>query len=114
MKPATGSWARAITSTAPRSQRPAAPSHTPHGIPYHGYTTWNVGIGITKSVFTLDLRYYDTNYSKADCNAFTSDHTARFSGDFSGINPAGFGSSWCSATFVATGKFDLTAIANLK
>jgi len=86
----------------------------PNGIPYHGYTTWNVGIGITKSVFTLDLRYYDTNYSKADCNAFTSDHTARFSGDFSGINPAGFGSSWCSATFVATGKFDLTAIANLK
>src|SRR4051794_40898877 len=77
-------------------------------------TTWNVGIGITKSVFTLDLRYYDTNYSKSDCNAFTSDHTARFSGDFTGINPGGFGSTWCSATFVATGKFDLTAMANLK
>jgi hypothetical protein len=86
----------------------------PNGIPYHGYTTWNVGIGITKSVFTLDLRYYDTNYSKGDCNAFTSDHTARFSGDFTGINPGGFGSNWCSATFVATGKFDLTAMANLK
>jgi hypothetical protein len=39
----------------------------PNGIPYHGYTTWNVGIGITKSVFTLDLRHYDTNYSKGDC-----------------------------------------------
>jgi hypothetical protein len=34
-------------------------------------------------VFTLDLRYYDTN-------------------------------NWCSAAFVATGKFDLTAMANLK
>ena len=114
MKPATGTWARAITSTAPRPPLPAAPRRIRTAIPYHGYTTWNVGIGITKSVFTLDLRYYDTNYSKADCNAFTSDHTARFSGDFSGINPGGFGSSWCSATFVATGKFDLTAIANLK
>jgi uncharacterized protein (TIGR02001 family) len=86
----------------------------PDGIPYHGYTHWNVGIGITKSVFTLDLRYHDTNYSKGDCNAFTSDNTARFSGDFTAINPGGFGSTWCSASFVATGRFDLTAMANLK
>ncbi len=86
----------------------------PNGIPYHGYTTWNVGVGITKSVFTLDLRYYDTNYNKGDCNAFTSDHTARFTGDVTGINPGGFGSSWCSASFVVTGKFDLTAMTNLK
>jgi hypothetical protein len=28
----------------------------PNGIPYKSYTTWNVGIGITKSVFTLDFR----------------------------------------------------------
>jgi uncharacterized protein (TIGR02001 family) len=86
----------------------------PNGIPYKSYTTWNVGIGITKSVFTLDLRYYDTDLNKGDCNAFTSDNTARFTGDFTAINPFGFGSSWCSATFVASGKFDLTAMANLK
>ena len=93
---------------------PGCTAPYPTGIPYHGYTTWNVGIGITKSVFTLDLRYYDTDYSKGDCNAFTSDHAARFTGDFTAINPGGFGSNWCSATFVATGKFDLTAMANLK
>jgi uncharacterized protein Gcw-chp len=86
----------------------------PNGIPYESYTTWNIGFGITKSVFTLDFRYYDTSLSKADCNAFTSDHTAKFTGDFSAINPFGFGSNWCSETFVVTGKFDLTAIANLK
>jgi Bacterial protein of unknown function (Gcw_chp) len=86
----------------------------PNGIPYADYTTWNIGFGITKSVFTLDFRYYDTNLSKADCNAFTSDHTARFSNDVSAINPFGFGSNWCSETFVVSGKFDLTAIANLK
>jgi hypothetical protein len=39
---------------------------------------------------------------------------ARFTGDFNPINPGGFGSNWCGATFVATGKFDLTAMANLK
>ena len=27
----------------------------PNGIPYKSYTTWNVGVGITKSVFTLDF-----------------------------------------------------------
>ena len=86
----------------------------PNGIPYRSYTTWNVGIGITKSVFTLDFRYYDTDLNKGDCNAFTSDHTARFSGDFTSINPGGFGSTWCGASFVVTGKFDLTAMANLK
>jgi Bacterial protein of unknown function (Gcw_chp) len=86
----------------------------PNGIPYADYTTWNIGFGFTKSVFTLDFRYYDTNLSKADCNAFTSDHTARFSNDFSAINPSGVGSNWCSETFVVSGKFDLTAIANLK
>jgi hypothetical protein len=86
----------------------------PNGIPYASYTTWNLGFGITKSVFTLDFRYYDTDLSKADCNAFTSDQTARFSNDFSAINPFGFGSNWCGESFVVSGKFDLTALANLK
>lgn len=86
----------------------------PNGIPYKSYTTWNVGVGITKSVFSLDLRYYDTDLNPGDCNAFTSDQTARFTGDFTPINPGGFGSNWCSATFVVSGRFDLTAMASLK
>src|SRR5215471_20005220 len=86
----------------------------PFGIPYKSYATWNVGFAITKSVFTLDFRYWDTNLNKADCNAFTSDHTATFNYSYSLINPSGVGSNWCSATFVVSGKFDLTAIANLK
>ena len=86
----------------------------PNGIPYKSYTTWNVGVGITKSVFTLDFRYSDTDMNKGDCNAFTSDNTARFTNDFTAINPGGFGSDWCSKRFVVTGKFDLTAMANLK
>ena len=64
-------------------------------------------------MFTLDFRYYDTNLSKADCNAFTSDHTARFSGDFSAINTGGVGSNWCSQTVVVKLSSDLT-LANLK
>jgi len=86
----------------------------PGGIPYKSYTTWDIGFGFTRSVFTLDFRYYDTNLNKGDCNAFTSDHTARFTGDFTSINPGGFGSNWCGASYVVSGKFDLTAIANLK
>ena len=46
------------------------------GIPYASYTTWSLGIGWTWKVFTLDLRYTDTDLSKGDCNAFTSDNTA--------------------------------------
>jgi hypothetical protein len=93
---------------------PGCTAPFPNGIPYKSYTTWNVGIAITKSVFTLDFRYFDTDMNKGDCNAFTSDNTARFTGDFTSINPGGFGSSWCGATFVVSGRADLTAMTNLK
>ena len=83
------------------------------GVPYASYANVDVGIGFTWKVFTLDFRYYDSNLSKANCNAFTSDHTARFSGDFSTINPTGVGSNWCSQTFVVKLSSDLT-LANLK
>ena len=86
----------------------------PNGISYKSYTTWNVGVGITKSVFTLDFRYYDTDMNQGDCNAFTSDQNARFTNAVTPINPGGFGSSWCGSSFVVAGKFDLTAMANLK
>ena len=86
----------------------------PGGIPEPSYNTWNVGIGFTYKVFTLDLRYSDTNLSKGDCNAFTSDYTARFDGSFTPINPGGFSSNWCGATGIAKLSADLTAITNLK
>jgi hypothetical protein len=65
-------------------------------------------------VFTLDLRYSDTNLSKANCNAFTSDYTAKFSASFSPINPSGVGSNWCGAAGIVKLSADLTAMTNLK
>jgi hypothetical protein len=96
---------------------PAVPATYVRGIPYADYSTWNIGIGFTKSVFTLDLRYYDTDLSKANCNAFTSDFTASPIGTFANanaINPGGIGSNWCDSRFVAKASFDLTAMTNLK
>src|SRR5215831_18662016 len=84
----------------------------PNGFPYKSYTTWDLGVGFTYKVFTLDLRYYDTDLNKGDCNAFTSDHTA--SGVSSTpINPGGPGSNWCGATFIAKLSVD-TALSALK
>ncbi|HYV29579.1 MAG TPA: TorF family putative porin [Candidatus Binatia bacterium] len=86
------------------------------GIPEPSYNTWNVGVGFTYKVFTLDLRYSDTNLSKASCNAFTSDYSTRsFSPAFiTPINPGGFGSNWCGATGIVKFSADLTAMTNLK
>src|SRR6266852_4447208 len=85
----------------------------PGGIPYKSYTTWDAGLAFIWKPFTLDLRYYDTNLNKGDCNAFTKDHTA--SGVFSTpINPGGPGSNWCGAAFVAKLSFDLTQDDNLR
>lgn len=86
----------------------------PNGINYADYNTWNVGIGFTYKVFTLDLRYSDTNLGKGDCNAFTSDFTASQTGFVTPNNPGGFGSKWCGATGIARLSVDMTAMTNLK
>lgn len=84
------------------------------GLDYADYNTWNVGIGFTYKVFTLDLRYSDTDLSKGDCNAFTGDHTATATGFITPINPPpGIGSNWCGAAFIAKLSADLT-FASLK
>src|SRR6266404_1707212 len=81
---------------------------SPGGIKYKSYTNWDVGLAFTWKQFTLDLRYYDTDLNKGDCNAFTSAQNARFDGSFTSINPGGFGTNWCSATFIAKLSVDLT------
>jgi uncharacterized protein (TIGR02001 family) len=92
----------------------------PNGIPEPSYNTWNIGVGFTYKVFTLDLRYSDTNLSKGDCNALTSDYsTTNASANFvTKINPGNgvtaFGSNWCGATGIVKLSADLTAITNLK
>jgi uncharacterized protein (TIGR02001 family) len=92
----------------------------PGGIQEPSYNTWNIGVGFTYKVFTLDLRYSDTNLSKASCNAFTSDYsTTNASPAFvTAINPGNgataFGSNWCGATGIVKLSADLTAMTNLK
>ena len=61
-----------IRSTERRSPIPVCRPF-PNGINYADYNTWNIGVGFTYKVFTLDIRYSDTDLSKGDCNAFTSD-----------------------------------------
>lgn len=80
------------------------------------YTTWNVGIGLTYKVFTVDLRYYDTDLSEGQCNAITSDFNATYSPTnvIAGLNPSGLGSKWCGQQYVISLKADLTYGANIK
>lgn len=74
----------------------------PVGTNLPDYTTWNAGIGFTWKVFTLDLRYSDSDLSKVDCNIITGDPHAT-------LNGAGLGeSNWCGARFIAKLSADLT------
>jgi hypothetical protein len=86
----------------------------PNGIKYADYDTWNIGIGFTYKVFTLDLRYSDTDLSKGNCNAFTSAFNSTGVTNITSINPTGAGSGWCGATGIAKLSADLTAMTNLK
>jgi uncharacterized protein (TIGR02001 family) len=92
----------------------------PNGIKEPDYNTWNIGVGFTYKVFTLDLRYSDTDLSKGNCNAFTSDYSSRgniapaLGTSVTPINPTGVASNWCGATGIAKLSVDLTAMTNLK
>lgn len=83
-------------------------------IKYADYNTWNIGIGFTYKVFTLDLRYSDTNLSKGDCNAFTSAFNGSGTTYVTPANPTGVGSGWCGSAFIAKFAADLTAMGSLK
>ncbi len=82
---------------------------------YTSYATWDLGVGWTYKVLTLDLRYYDTNLSKSECDAFTSAQNAGFSpGYVTAQNPSGGGTNWCGAAFVAKLSASIDFASNLK
>jgi len=76
------------------------------GVKYTSYTTWDAGFGWTYKAFTLDLRYYDTNLTKSECNAFTSASNSSFStSNITTQNPNGLGSNWCGPAYIAKLSF---------
>jgi uncharacterized protein (TIGR02001 family) len=82
---------------------------------YTSYLNWDAGIGFTWKVLTLDLRYYDTNLSASQCNAFTSAQNAGFAlGNVTSQNPNGGGTDWCSAWFIAKFSASIDFNTNLK
>src|SRR5262249_16397902 len=82
------------------------------GFPLPAYVNWNAGVTFSRSIFNLDLRYYDTNLSKEDCFVFTGDPNAAAGGSIDPVrNPLGLMSRWCSATFVAKFWFPLQSVA---
>ena len=52
------------------------------------YTYWNAGISYTYKVATLDLRYHDTNLSRANCAVLAGN------------------TKWCGQAFIASLKFN--------
>jgi uncharacterized protein (TIGR02001 family) len=82
------------------------------GFPLPAYFNWNTGVTLTRNVFNLDLRYYDTNLSKENCFVFTGDPHATPGGPINPVtNPEGLMSRWCGAAFVARFWFELNADA---
>ncbi len=82
---------------------------------YTSYATWDLGFGWTWKVLTLDLRYYDTDLSKSECNAFTSAQSVSFSQSFvTAQNPNGLGTNWCGPAFIAKLSASIDFNSNLK
>ena len=82
---------------------------------YTSYATWDIGVGWTWKVLTLDLRYYDTNLSRTECDAFTGAQNATFSPvNITVQNPSGGGTNWCGSAFIAKLSASIDFNSNLK
>ena len=93
------------------------PGRCPGGIPEPSYNTWNVGVGFTYKVFTLDLpllRHQPVQgqlqrlHQRLHCATTTAASVSAPS------TRAGLESGWCGATGIAKLSADLTAMTNLK
>ena len=65
------------------------------------YNYGNVGISYTYNIFTLDVRYHNTDLSKSQCFAIT--------GDPLGFARGSGASNWCRDAVIATLSVDITA-----
>jgi hypothetical protein len=63
------------------------------GINLPDYLYWNVGVAFTYKIFTLDLRYHDTDLTPAQCFVVTGD----LNGLDTGARPGR--SNWCGEAF---------------
>ena len=73
------------------------------------------GLRFDWKVLTLDLRYYDSNLSKTQCDAFTSAQNTSFAtGNVTAQNSSGGATNWCSAWFIAKLSASIDFNTNLK
>ena len=66
------------------------------------YLYWNVGVALTCKIFTLDLRYHDTDLTQAQCFTIIGDPN----GFDTGVRPGR--SNWCGEAFIAKLSIDTT------
>ena len=66
------------------------------------YNYWNAGIAFTYKIFTLDLRYHDTDLTRAQCFTLTGDLNGLDTGRRPGL------SNWCGEAFIAKLAIDTT------
>jgi uncharacterized protein (TIGR02001 family) len=72
--------------------------------PLPAYLNWNLGVTFERGNLHFDLRYFDSNLSKASCFVLTGDPNATPGGPINPVsNPRGLQSNWCGTTLV--GKF---------
>jgi uncharacterized protein (TIGR02001 family) len=75
------------------------------GVNLPDYTYWNLGVAFTYKVFTLDLRYHDTDVNRAQCFLLTGDLNGLDTGAHPGL------SNWCGSAFIAKFSVDTTLMA---
>jgi len=75
----------------------SAANYTSTKIKLPSYNTWNAGVSYAYNFATLDLRYWGTDLSKANCSLITN-----------GSSVIGGPSNFCGSTFVASLNFALT------
>lgn len=78
------------------------------GFKFASYNTWNVGASYNWEMVTLDLRYYDSNLTRAGCFLNTSDPSGNYVAALNTLTGQS-SSSWCGSRFVASLSIDFSS-----
>jgi uncharacterized protein (TIGR02001 family) len=78
------------------------------GFKYASYNNWNVGASYNWNMVTLDVRYYDSNLSKAACFVNTSDPSGNFVAALNVTNGRS-SSSWCGSRVMGSISIDISS-----
>jgi len=79
------------------------------GFKFASYNTWNAGVSYNWNMVTFDVRYFDSNQSKAACYINSSDPAGNYLAAATAATTLRSSSNWCGSRVMGSISIDFTS-----